>query len=164
MSTLTPSNLSDDTVVIPPTSQTAVMPPLDLSDDLHEDPPTDPDSEQAETALYPCGTVALGQYEPCAHSSVQVLCCACAGCSRDIWSCGRQTPRPDWSYYEAAFIARLFGRFIGVKTALWFTAIMIIAFLCTQIPYWALYLWYFLFCCGIASIALSVGQLLSVLH
>lgn len=108
----------------------------------------DPDSPEAEVAFYPCGTVAIGQYEPCPHSSVQVLCCSCAGCAHEVWTCGRIQPRPSWVQYEAAYISTVYGTNAG----LWTMALAILVLFCTQVPEWILFIWYLCLCLAVAGV------------
>lgn len=54
-------------------------------------------SPEVEYAIYRCGTFAPGRiHEPCQHSTTMVLCCACAGCTTNLWACGRQVQAASW--------------------------------------------------------------------
>lgn len=119
----------------------------------------DPNSEQAETVLYPCGTVAIGQFEPCSHSSVQVLCCSCAGCAADVWSCGREFPRPHWEHYEAPSLAGYFG----INVVLWMFALVVLVLSCTEIPVWIICITWFLVSLAVTMILVGAGLVISVI-
>lgn len=98
-----PVDVREQTAVLDPVDQPTEIIDTPMTPEISDDAGVEASDESREVALYPCGTIALGQYEPCAHSQVQVLCCTCAGCTQDMWSCGRDVPRPTASTYELEY-------------------------------------------------------------
>lgn len=91
-----------------------------------ESRPADPaESAQAETIIYACGTYAPGDvHEPCQHSLVYVMCCACAGCSRDVWACQGPPLASSWLVWQVQLASSWCERVAFTPAALWFYAIV----------------------------------------
>lgn len=120
-----------------------------------------PDSEEAETVLYPCGTVMLTAYQPCQHSTIQVLCCSCAGCMHDVWTCGRQQPRPTWTRCEADYIANAFG----TNASLFVFSVLLIWLIVAHVPQVSMWVaWFLLRLCmnGLFDAVTSTAMTLSL--
>ncbi len=87
-----------------------------------------------KTVLYDCGTAAPGQvHDPCQHSTVMVLCCNCAGCTFDWWSCGQEPITDSYLWWEAHVIADRFDPWVRHPYALVLYSLLAIFALTSQI-------------------------------
>lgn len=115
------------------------------------------DTDLAERAIFACGTIAPGQvHEPCQHSTVQVLCCTCAGCTSDLWSCGRSLPRDSYAWYEADVI----GAWFGTTPALILLALMVLVVLTSHVIELVAWMVALIVALGIGGLILGAGALL----
>jgi hypothetical protein len=91
------------------------------------------DSAEAEIVLR-CGTISEGWVsDPCQHSTIQVMCCTCAGCMFDLWSCGQSSISDSYAWWEAHIIAEKFDPWVRHPYALVLYALLIIFGLASQI-------------------------------
>ena len=112
--------------------ETAVIPAVSTPPGFYEPipallpvPEDDGDGADAELVIYHCGTTAPGHvHDPCQHSAVQVLCCTCAGCMFDLWSCRQDQLEPQW--WEANSLASTADPLLRHQYAMVVYALMII--------------------------------------
>jgi hypothetical protein len=110
-------------------------PPLPPRDFIFQFPPADrADSAEAEIVLRCGNTTPAGQvHDPCQHSTVQVLCCQCAGCMFDLWSCGQSPVADSYAWWEVHVLAETFDPWMRHPYALVLYALLIVFGLASQI-------------------------------
>lgn len=127
--------IDDDTALIPAVPPAKFFEPIAALETPEVNPARDRAAgADAELVIYDCGTTAPGYvHDPCQHSTVQVLCCTCAGCMFDRWSCGTK-PVPDgWLWWEAQQIGMRWDPWVRHPYAQLLYALVVIFLLASHI-------------------------------